>query len=260
MRKLSKEIFKNAGVTFLEICQLTFMSQEDMAGIVQIKGEEHLLEASKGNKGMILITAHLGNWEIGYQVMCYAVGRPATAVARKIRFVWVDRWLHHLRTRFGNTVIYKRGAFPKMVETLRQGGILGLLVDQSKRKHGVDVRFFGHEATATPAVALLALRCKSPILPGFCVREANGRFALHVGAPLELIRTKDLRSDLQANTQIMMSAVEDMIREYPEQWLWFQRPWKKAHPELYPEWEAKRQRRKERKRQRRKERKRKEAA
>ena len=111
--------------------------------------------------------------------------------------------------------------------------------------------FFGREATATPAAALLAIRCKSPVVPGFCIRGNDGQLTIRMKAPLEIIRTKDLRSDLQANTQRMTSAIEEMVREYPENWYWILRPWKAAYPDLYKEWEGRKQRRKARRKKRR---------
>ncbi len=250
INELSKGVFKNAGISFLELVQSTFISREDLLGMFRVRGEEHFIDALRGDKGVIVISAHMANWEVGLQFFGCYFEKPMTGVARKMRYGWLDHWLHSLRTRFGNRIIYKKGALPAMTQALRRGGIVGLLVDQSRRRQGVDITFFGREATATPAAALLAIRCKSPVFPMFCIREDDGQLTIHIKPPLQLKRTKDLRSDLQSNTQIMIDAVEEIVREYPDQWMWYQRPWKKAHPELYPEWEARRQRRKKRKKKR----------
>ncbi|MHC4146957.1 MAG: lysophospholipid acyltransferase family protein [Planctomycetota bacterium] len=251
LRELSKRIFESFGIVVFEILQSSFISKQNILRIFQVRGEEHLIRALEGGRGVIIISSHMGNWELAPQFVCCHFGRPLTGVARRLRSRWMDLWFHHMRTRFGNKLIYKKGALPKMVETLRNGELLGFTMDQSRRKQGVSVSFFGREATTTPAAALLAIRCKSPVLPAFCVREADGGLTVHVKPPLELKRTGDLRSDLQTNTQVMMDALEDMIRKYPDQWVWFQRPWKRAHPELYPEWEARRQKRKRMKKKKR---------
>ena len=247
IKELGKNSFKNAGITFVEIFQSTFISRQDLSGMFRIRGEENLVNALKGEKGVIIISGHLANWEVGLQFLGCYFGKPMTGVARRIRYNWLDQWLQHLRTRFGNKIIYKKGALQSMMQTLRGGGIVGLLIDQSRRKQGVEVTFFGREATATPAAALLAIRCKSPVLPAFCVREDSDQLTIHIKPPLQLKRTECLRSDLRSNTQIMINAVEEMVREYPDQWMWHLRPWKKAYPELYSEWEARRQRRKRKK-------------
>ena len=147
----------------------------------------------------------------------------------------LDRLVHKLRTRFGNRIIYKKGALPEMTQTLRQGQILGLLMDISRRFDGVEVKFFGRRATATPAAAMLALRCKSPVVPVFCHRNPGGKLVIKAEHPLEIKRTGNLRSDLQTNTQLITDSVEHAIRKNPEQWNWILKRWKEFYPDLYPE-------------------------
>jgi KDO2-lipid IV(A) lauroyltransferase len=250
VRELSKRVFKNAGITFVELVQATFISRQNLLEMFRLEGEDHLLKAIEAGKGVIIISAHFGNWEVAPHILPCCFQQPMTGVARKMRFEWLDRWLYYVRTRFGNRIIYKKWALPTMMRTLRQGGLLAFFIDQSKRKQGVNVSFFGREATAIPAAALLAIRCNSPVVPIFCRREPDGQLLFQVHSALELTRTEDRNSDLQSNTQKMIDVVEDMVRQYPEQWAWYQRPWKVAHPELYPEWEARRQRGKQRKKTR----------
>ena len=250
IRKISKRIFQNLAITVLEIFQMSFLSCEDILVRIRARGQGHLTRALERNQGIILISAHLGNWEAALQFMSCFSQRPCTGVVKKIRFRPLNRWLNHLRTRFGLNVVNKKGALPKMRQALRRGEVTGLLIDQSKRSESVDVHFYGKMVTATPAAALLAFRCKSPVLPIFCVREADGQLALRVDAPLDLKRTGDLRSDLITNTQMMTDVIEKVIREHPDQWLWLHKRWKKHHPYLYPEYFARRQRRKEREKKR----------
>ena len=129
-----------------------------------------------------------------------------------------------------------------MMQTLRQGEIVGLLMDISRRFDGVEVKFFGHRATATPAAALLAIRCKSPIIPAFSHRNAKGQLIIHIEAPIAIQRTGDLRTDLQINTQLITDRVERTVRNYPEQWNWILKRWKDFYPDLYPESAKRKQR------------------
>ena len=254
IRQTSQRVFQNLGVTFIEICQLATYSKSDVIARVRVVGMERWRRELDRNQGLIIVSAHLGNWEFGMQhAVCY-LQKPTLGVAKKIRFQPLNQWLHKLRTRFGNIIVYKKGALPDMRKALRRGGIVGLLVDQSRRREGVDVIFFGHRVTATPAAAFLGLRCKSPILPIFCIREASGQLTIHVEQPLTSIWSGDLRADIQANTQLITDAVERMIRKYPEQWLWVHKRWKKYHPHLYPEYQLRRQRRKIKRAARRKQR------
>ena len=251
IKKLARRVFKNFGITFIEVCQSAFMSWDSLSNRYRVIGEEILINALKANKGILIVTGHLGNWEVAQHYM-HNFEKPFSVVATRMKQAWANRLLDHLRSRFGNTVIDKKGGLPSIMQALRRGETVALLIDQSRRKQGIEVTFFGHEATATPAAALLAMRCKSTVLPMFCVRDPDGQLTIHVKPPLETIRTGDLRSDLQTNTQIMMNAVEEMVREYPDQWFWTLKPWKVAHPHLYWDWEERRRKRKTRKKRKRK--------
>ena len=243
VKNISRHIFQNLGITFLEILQLTALSREDLLKKIRIVGLENLQLALGSKKGLILVSGHLGSWEMGLMYACSILEKPILGVVKKIRYAPLNRRIHRLRARFGLKIVYKKGALPEMRQTLRRGGIVGLLVDQSRRLEGVEVTFFGHKVAATPAAAFLAIRCKCPVLPLFCVREANGQLNLVVKPALEFKRTGDLRSDVQANTQVITDAVERMIRKYPEQWFWVHKRWKKYYPHLYPEYQARKKRR-----------------
>jgi KDO2-lipid IV(A) lauroyltransferase len=246
IRKISKRVFQNLAITLLEIYKMASDSCEDVIAKIRPSGLEHLVRAVAQKNGLVIISAHLGNWEAGLQFLSCFLELPITGVAKTIRFGPLNRWLNQMRTRFGQEIVNKKGALPHMRAALRRGEVMGLLIDQGKRSESVDVLFYGKTVTTTPAAALLALRCKSPVLPIFCVREAGGQLTFRVDPPLVLKRTNDLRSDLIANTQMMTDVVEKMVREYPDQWLWLHKRWKKHYPHLYPEFELRRQRRKKR--------------
>jgi KDO2-lipid IV(A) lauroyltransferase len=251
IRQTSKRVFQHLGTTFVEICQLSTYSKSEVIARVRVVGVERWRRALENNQGLIIVSAHLGNWEAGMQYAACFMQKPTLGVAKKIRFQPLNHWLHKQRTRFGTHIIYKKGALPDMRQALRCDGIVCLLVDQSKRKEGVDVNFFGHRVPATPAAAFLGIRCKSPILPIFCIREASGQLTIHVDQPLNIKWSGDLRTDVQANTQLITDVVEGMICQYPEQWFWVHKRWKKYYPHFYPEYQMRRRRRKEREERRR---------
>ncbi len=236
----------NFGITLLEMFQSSFMSPEEVFSSLRVEGEEEFVNALKGNQGVVIVSAHMGNWEVCLHITNY-YGKPMLGVAAKTRFGWADVLLSRSRNRLGNIIIEKKGALPKMTEGLRRGEVIGMLIDQSRRKHGVEVTFFGRKATASPAPALLALRCKSLVLPAFSVRGTDGQLTIQVKTPFELTRTGDLRSDIQSNTQRMIDVVEEMVRKYPDQWFWLLKPWKVHYPNLYSDWDARRRMRKTKK-------------
>ena len=248
IRKLILRIFQNMGITVLEICQMTCFSKEDILQKVRIRGKENLLNTIKSHKGVIMISAHIGNWEMCHLFLSSYLQKSQVVVAQN-QPVFIERIIHKLRTSTGNTIISKKGAMIKLVRTLRKGKMIGLLIDQgTSRREGVDVTFFGRKTNATYAASLLAARYNCPVLPVYCIRESDAKLTVVVEPPLKLHKTDDVRADLQTNTQIMTDSVEKIVSLYPEQWLWFHKRWKRHYPELYPEDLASRRRRREKRR------------
>lgn len=235
VRSVSCLIFKNIGITFLEIFQMSFLSKDEIIKKVHIKGEDFLQEANKRSKGVILISAHIGNWEMAHIFLSLYFNMPITLVVRALESSILDKWINRLRSRFGNKVLYKKGALSSLARTLRGGGTIGLLIDQeTKMSEGIRVNFFNKSANATPAAAMLARRYECPVIPVFCVRdELSKSLTLIVEPQLSLIKTKDIQYDIMQNTQIMTNVVEKIVQEYPEQWFWVHKRWKRHHPELY---------------------------
>lgn len=232
-RRLEGRVFRNYGISLFELFQMGFMRPEDVARRMRFYGLENFREALLRRRGVIAVSAHLGSWELGMQALPCVFGMHLTAVAKKFKSNFVENWIHSVRTRFGNAILYKKDSLADMTRILRSGGILAILIDMARRKDGVDVRFYGRKATATPAVAMLALRCRAAVLPTFSLREPDGRIGVHAEPEIEMRRTRDLRADLVTNTQRITDVVEGMVRRHPEQWFWLMRRWKEHYPELY---------------------------
>jgi KDO2-lipid IV(A) lauroyltransferase len=224
--------------------KMTCWSPEDLLRHVRVEGKRHLLGALADGRGAIFVSAHIGNWEVALAFAACFLGVPITAIVKRMRFNPLDRRLNDMRTRFGTRIRYKQQAMTEMMNVIKRGEALALLIDQSKRSEGVPATFFGARVVTTSVVALLARRYKSPVVPVFCIREPGGGLTIRVEPPLRLARSKELRSDLQQNAQLMTAVVEKVIREYPRQWFWFHKRWKNFYPQLYPEYFRRRSRRK----------------
>ncbi len=248
IKKLTLRIFQNMAITVLEICQMTCFSKEDILQKVRIRGKENLLNTTKSPKGVIMISAHIGNWEMCHLFLSSYLQKSQVVVAQN-QPVFIELIIHKLRTSTGNTIISKKGAMIKLVRTLRKGKMIGLLIDQgTSSREGVDVTFFGRNTYATHAASLLAARYNCPVLPVYCIRDSDAELTVIVEPPLKLHKTDNVRRDLQTNTQIMTDSVEKMVKLYPEQWLWFHKRWKRHYPELYPEDLDRRRHRREKRR------------
>jgi KDO2-lipid IV(A) lauroyltransferase len=232
--RLSRDVFGQYGRSLAELLYMPKLSRDALAAFTWLSGEQHVKKSLENGRGVILASAHTGNWECGMQLLSHHFQVPVTLVVRKVWPRSMDGWLNGVRTRFGNTVVDRKGAFPVLAKTLRQGGIVGVMSDLSRRKQSVPVKFFGRPVLASHAAALLAVRCRADIVPGFSFRDRRGRIGVKFGSPIRVRRSGNLRSDLQAITQSITDEVELAVRRRPEQWMWMQRRWKDFHPEIYP--------------------------
>ena len=235
VQKTAQQAFRHFGVTLIEIVQLSVRTPDELIKHYRFEGIENIQAALKEKKGLLTISAHVGNWEVGLQMLAVCSGTRVVGIAKEFKNQLLHDWVHGARTRLGGEIIYKKGAMPYMAEALRQNEIVAMHIDMSRQNDGIDIEFFGRKATATPGAALLALRHKCPIVPVICLRDPDGKIVVRIGKPLELVRTKSLRQDLKTNTQIMTDTVENAIRGNPVQWWWTQKRWKDYFPELYPE-------------------------
>lgn len=243
IRTLSRRVFQHFGIMVLETLQVPFLSRDQLSERIRIEDQAILQAAMDHPRGCLLYSAHLGNWELGMLALAARLDRSVLTVAKPIKLKVLHRWLTALRSRFGNAVVFKKGAMPAMLKALRAGRTVGLLIDQGvRRTEAVEVRFLGRRTMATPAAALLARRGRMPVVPMVCIRGGDGRYVVKVLTPLVFERSHDLRRDIQACTQTLMQALEDPIRTWPEQWFWFHKRWKRTHPALYPAYQVRRRR------------------
>ena len=245
---MAVRVFEHFGQVLLENLQALFLTRRQFAQRIVIEGEAILTGALAQSRGCLLFSGHLGNWEFGLLAGAALLDRTALTVAKPVKLKVLHRLLTRLRSRFGNRVVFKKGALQVMTKALRQGETLIMLIDQGvRRPEAVTVRFFGKRTLASPAAAYLAYRCRVPVVPIFCLRTSAGGYCLKVLPPITAARTAALRDDIQAFTQQLMATVETVVRRHPEQWFWFHKRWKRTYPELHPEYQVLRRRRRIRK-------------
>ena len=178
----------------------------------------------------MLITAHFGPWEL-LPLLAALRYEPIHVVARPLDNPRVDEYLTALRERGGNRVIQKRDAVSSILQVLRRGETVGILIDQHIReKDGIIVPFFGRPASTAFAPALIAMRSGAAVLPVGIVREGRARYLVRIAEEVAVRRSGDLRADLAENTARFTAAMEAFISERPDHWFWVHRRWKTDHP------------------------------
>lgn len=223
-REIAADCFRHFGASFCDALSAARFELPELCRRVDLVGLEHLIAAEQRGRGVIVLSAHFGNWEIVPPMVALARG-PMASVGRPADNPHVDRVIQTLRTRFGNRSLAKRGAVRELFRILGAGGRVGLLIDQKVRaEEGIDVPFFGRPALTSPIVARLALRTGAPIVAAFGDHRPAGRYRVELHPALYPEGEDDAESTL-ALTQRCLKLCEQVVRSAPERWLWLHRRW-----------------------------------
>jgi len=179
-----------------------------------------------GDRPMIFLTGHYGNWELaGYVFGMF--GFPTVSVARTLDNPYLERYLRSFREKTGQSLIPKTGGYEKMVEVLQSNGALSFLADQDAGQRGLYVDFFGRPASTHKAIALLAIEHQAPVFVGVARRIGPGfRYEIRCEDVIEPASLSGTADDVRILTQRYTSALERLIRQDPTQYLWLHRRWK----------------------------------
>jgi len=223
-------VYQNLGRSAVEVMRLSHQTPAEIMAMTEIEGLEHYQAAKAENKGVILLGAHFGNWEWIPTALGIA-GAPMHIIVRPIDNPFIDRMIHALRERHGNTVLNKRTDTPEVIRLLRKGEAIGFLLDQNVgREKAIFVDYFGRPAGTNKALATIALRTGAPVVPMFVIRQKYGH-KIVIEKPMDLPRSGVLKDDLVEITRLFTNKIESYVRQYPEQWLWLHRRWKTRPPE-----------------------------
>lgn len=236
-KKVCRGVFKNFGRLLGEFSQLAKLNRGNISEVVVYDGFENYAESMRRGKGTLFLTAHFGAWELcPYAHAVY--GHPLKFVVRPIDNPRIDQLINRVRTSSGNQIVEKRSSLKEILKALRNNEAVGILIDQNTTLDaGVFAPFFNIPACTTTSVATIALRTKATVVPGFLVWDDKLRkHRLRFEPPATLIETGNLQADIESNTAAFNLILEDLVRKYPDQWLWVHRRWKTRPPgekELY---------------------------
>ncbi|MFA5904620.1 MAG: lysophospholipid acyltransferase family protein [Desulfobacula sp.] len=232
--RLATHIFKNIAGILFEVIWAYEKPRDELFRYFSVKGAEHVENARQKGRGILLLTCHMGNFELLVAALPRAGVQKPYGIYRKFDFKPLERLMLEMRQRFGATLIPMRGASEKIDAVLRDGGEMGTLLDQNVDWYkGVFVDFFGRPACTNSGFAKLALRSKAPVVPMYTVRKGN-RFLIEFLPEVPLVETGDKVKDIEINTQNYTSAVESMVRKQPDQYFWVHNRWKTKPYCLYP--------------------------
>lgn len=229
-RRLARQSWQHLGLTFIEWCALLVRPIDRFLEQVSLEGVEHLDAAMAEHGRALMLTAHLGNWEL------LAAARRLTpyelaVVVRPLDAFGLNALAERLRLKAGVELIDKRQALRPVLTALAGGRLVAILLDQNaSRREGVFVPFFGRLASTSRAMAVLARRTGAPVLPIFTRREADGRHRVIIHPPLPPLPMNAGEAAVVDLTARCTAAIEAAIREAPEQWLWIHARWRTRPP------------------------------
>jgi KDO2-lipid IV(A) lauroyltransferase len=226
-RRVMREAFANLGRVVAESAQLENLAEEEVLARTTVVGEENLRQALRTSKaGVIVITAHVGNWELLGRAMALR-GYPLTVVYRSRENPYIESFLKEWRTKLGFDVIARGVAARGVLRALRAGRVVALQLDQNvNRREGVFVPFFGRLACTRTGPSRIAMRTGAPVIPAFIRRVDRGpNHLILVHPPLELVAA-DEPDAVARNLCLINAAIESAVRAAPDQWTWSHRRWK----------------------------------
>jgi len=229
-RQVARRSFQHLGMVLAEGCFVLARPLEQVTRQITIEGLAHVRDVVEHHGRALILTAHLGNWEL-LTLAPALTGYPLTVVARALDSATADAWADRLRRTAGVEVVDKRAALRPVLAALKAGRLVGILLDQNtSRREGVFVPFFGRLASTSRAMAVLALRTRTPVVPAFARRVVPGRHVIAVGPPLALPEGSD-EAAIRELTARCTSVIEAAVRATPEQWLWAHDRWRTRPPD-----------------------------
>lgn len=229
--KLARESYEHLGRTFIETALLDSIGKDGLQKLVEsVEGWEEVEEVMAKGKGAVMVTGHIGNWELagGYVA---ARGIPLDAIVRGMANPLFDAYINHTREGIGMTIVHDSEAVRRTPRSLRAGRAVAFVADQgAKGLASTFVPFFGRPAKTPRGAAVFALRFEVPVLFVVALRKPNGRYRLIVER-LEAKRTGDMDSDVDAIVARFTERLEHWVRVVPAQYFWQHRRWKRQPPD-----------------------------
>jgi KDO2-lipid IV(A) lauroyltransferase len=219
--------YRNLGWLLAEFCLMQGYTAERASRFIRYEGLDNYLRARERGKGVLVLTGHLGAWELSsfYHSL---MGYPMGMVIRRLDNPLVDRFVNHVRCLHGNRVIHKDDFARGLIASMRAGETVGILMDTNMTPpQGVFVPFFGVQACTASGMARVAAKTGAAVVPGFLLwEESEQKYVLRFGEEMPVVTTGEAELDALVNTEAFTTKIEEYVRQYPEQWLWMHRRWK----------------------------------
>ena len=229
VKAFTRELGKHLGISVAEMFLSATPRRKNLLNRIHIQGAEHLEKALAMGKGIVAVSAHIGNFTL-MSMKLVEEGYPFIMLVKESKYETVAKVLRTIQDKQGGRFIYMRpwkDALRNILASLRRNEIICLLADEKKRRTGIDVDFFGQPAATALGPAVISLRTGSPVVPVFIVRQADGTHTIFIEPSLEYQVTGDRKEDERTMTAAYTKVIERYVRAYPEQWSWINNRWRR---------------------------------
>ena len=224
LRKISKKVFRNFAKYLADFFRFEKLNRAYIDKNIKLENLHYFDQALTAGKGVIVLTAHLGNWELGGVVLAQ-LGYPFWAVALSHKNKKVNDFFVAQRARKGVNVIAMGKAIRSCISEIRNNHMVALVGDRDFTEKGIVIDFFNKPTHFPEGPAALSLMTGASIIPGFMLRNSDDTFTLRIEKPVEFFPTGDKAKDLKNLIKVYNGIFEDYIRRYPDQWYVFRRFW-----------------------------------
>jgi KDO2-lipid IV(A) lauroyltransferase len=233
IKRTVKKIFCLEAKNFFELANFPRMNSEFIKSIAFVEKIDIIQESIKRGKGVLFAGTHTGNWEITAAIMV-EMGIPVNVVAKKIYIDGLNDMLVGYRKSKNVKVILREASDSgiKLLRALKRGEPIAMLIDQDVDVPGVFVDFFGQKAWTPSGLAVLALKTGADVYVAFDQRIDEYKHKTVVNGPINIEKTGDFEKDVEKLTQTATSILEEHIKQYPDQWVWFHDRWKTRPKEI----------------------------
>jgi Kdo2-lipid IVA lauroyltransferase/acyltransferase len=231
---IARKSFRNLGRHFFEAIYLIRYDKDKLASYVDFENVQIYHDAVAQGRGVVFLTGHFGIWELLAVSSGYFL-KPFSVVTKPLDFTPAEKLVRKLREISGNQCVTKEKSMRRLIELLREGGILAVLLDQNiDWKDGVFVPFFNKRACTNKGLALLVRKTQVPVVPVFIVDQGQAQYRIVFSPPLPWLSFGDKTKEIEENTAQYNRAIEDMARKYPEQYFWVHQRWKTRPYQPWP--------------------------
>ena len=226
LNRIARQVFLNIGTVVADAIRIPQIIENGINNLITVEGREHLDRAVANGQSAIILTGHFGNWEL-LGAWLVQNGYRLKVVARSAYDPRLDRMIVEARNQAGYVSIERSKATRDIIRAIREGYCIGMLIDQDTKVEGVFVKFFDRWAHTAIGPIVLARKYDVKIVPIFIRLRKDLTYHIEIQDPLQLEFTEDNERDLFVNTQKCSNVYEQIIRRYPEQWVWMHERWKK---------------------------------